>query len=75
LLKNRAKKRAKFLCLAVAGAIITLPSGTVSAQDLRPGINLHPDSQRSPDPDEQAKRKAIDDAYNRQWKNSSIRKN
>src|SRR5215813_283025 len=27
------------------------------------GINLHPDSKRSPDPDEQAKRKAIDDAY------------
>jgi hypothetical protein len=54
---------AKYLYLAGVGAIIFLSSGTVSAQDLRPGISLRPDSQRPLDPDEQARRKAIDDTY------------
>ena len=48
--------------LAAAGAIIIFSVGPVSAQDFRPGINLHPDSRRL-DPDEQAKRKAVDEAY------------
>jgi hypothetical protein len=51
----------KYICLA--GAIIILSSGPVSAQDFKPGISMHPDAKRSLDPDEQAKRKAIDDAY------------
>jgi hypothetical protein len=51
------------ICLAAAGAIIIFLSDIISAQDLKPGISLHPDSRRPLDPDEQAKRKAIDDAY------------
>jgi len=53
----------RYICLAAAGVIVIFSSGIVSAQDLKPGISLHPDSQRRLDPDEQAKRKAIDDAY------------
>jgi hypothetical protein len=48
--------------LIAAGAIIVLSAVTASAQDFRPGINLAPDS-RPLDPEEQAKRKAVDDAY------------
>jgi hypothetical protein len=51
----------RYICLA--GAIILFSSGPTSAQDLKPGISLHPDARRSLDPDEQAKRKAIDEAY------------
>jgi len=51
----------KYICLA--GAIIILSSGPTSAQDFKPGISMRPDAQRPLDPDEQAKRKAIDDAY------------
>jgi hypothetical protein len=54
---------AKYLCLAVMVAIAALSGGIVSAQDLRPGISLHPDSRRPLDSDEQARRKAIDDNY------------
>src|SRR4029450_3903415 len=41
----------KYICLA--GAIIILSSGPVSAQDFKPGISMHPDAKRSLDPDEQ----------------------
>jgi hypothetical protein len=51
----------RYICLV--GAIILFSSGPTSAQDLKPGISLHPDARRSLDPDEQAKRKAIDEAY------------
>jgi hypothetical protein len=54
---------AKCLYPAVVSAIVFLLNGAVSAQDLRPGINLYPDSGRPLDPDEQARRKAIDDTY------------
>jgi hypothetical protein len=53
----------KKLCLIASGAIIILSGDTVSAQDLRPGISLQPDRRRPLDPDEEAKRKAVDDAY------------
>ena len=52
----------KYICLA--GAIIILSSGPMSAQDFKlPGISMQPDAPRPLDPDEQTKRKAIDDAY------------
>jgi hypothetical protein len=51
------------LCPAAAVAIIALSAGIVFAQDMRPGISLHPDTRRPLDPDEEAKRKAVDDAY------------
>jgi len=51
------------LCLAAAAAIIALSAGIAFGQDMRPGIRLHPDSRRPLDPDEEAKRKAVDDAY------------
>ena len=52
---------AKKLYLIAASAIITLSEGTASAQ-LGPGMSLHEDSRRL-DPEEEAKRKAVDDAY------------
>jgi hypothetical protein len=51
----------RYICLA--GAIILFSNGPTFAQDLKPGISLHPDARRPLDPDEQAKRKAIDEAY------------
>jgi hypothetical protein len=58
---NGAVTYAKKLYLIAAGAIV-LSAVTASAQDFRPGINLAPDS-RPLGPEEQAKRKAVDDAY------------
>ncbi|HET9687015.1 MAG TPA: hypothetical protein VFP79_07530 [Pseudolabrys sp.] len=51
----------RYICLA--GAIIVFSSGPMSAQDFKPGISMQPDARRPMDPDEQAKRKAIDEAY------------
>ena len=45
------------------GTAITFLTGPVCAQDLKPGISQHPDSRRPLEPDEQAKRKAVDEAY------------
>jgi hypothetical protein len=53
---------AKKLYLIAAGAIIILSAGSASAQLNMPGINLQEDSRRL-DPEEQTKRKAVDDAY------------
>jgi hypothetical protein len=53
---------AKKLYLIAAGAIIVLSAGTASAQDYRPGMGVYRDS-RPPDPEQGAKRKAVDDAY------------
>lgn len=53
---------AKKLYLIVVGAIIVLSAGTASAQLPMPGIDLLKES-RPLDPEEQAKRKAVDDAY------------
>ena len=48
---------------AVGTAVIIFLTDPVCAQDLRPGISMHPDSRRPLEPDEQAKRKAVDEAY------------
>ena len=56
---------AKTLYLIAVGAIIVLSAGTASAQLQMPGIdlgNLGKES-RPLDPEEEAKRKAVDDAY------------
>ena len=53
---------AKKLYLIAAGAIIVFLPGTASAQLGMPGVSLHDDSRRL-DPEEQTKRKAVDDAY------------
>jgi hypothetical protein len=53
---------AKKLYLIAAGAIVVFLPGTASAQLGMPGVSLHDDS-RGLDPEEQTKRKAVDDAY------------
>jgi hypothetical protein len=53
---------AKKLYLIAAGAIIVLSAGSASAQLNMPGISLQEDSRRL-DLEEEAKRKAVDDAY------------
>jgi hypothetical protein len=51
------------LCLIAASAIIVLSAGTASAQNYQqPGTGRYQGS-RSPDPAQEAKRKAVDDAY------------
>lgn len=56
-------KRREFLgLLGAAGTIAAIPAGPVAAQDFKPGINLNADT-RPLSPDEQAKRKEVDDAY------------
>jgi hypothetical protein len=52
---------AKKLYLIAAGAIIVLSAGSASAQLSVPGISLQEDGRRL-DPEEEAKRKAVDDA-------------
>ena len=54
---------AKKLYLIAVGAIIVLSAGNASAQLPMPGIDLMKESSRPLDPEEQEKRKAIDDAY------------
>jgi len=53
---------AQKLYLIAAGAIFVLSAGTASAQDYQPGMGRYQDS-RPLDPEQQAKRKAVDDAY------------
>jgi hypothetical protein len=53
---------AKKLYLIAAGAIVIFLPGTASAQLTMPGVSLQYDSRRL-DPEEQTKRKAVDDAY------------
>src|SRR5215475_1361251 len=53
---------AQKLYLIAAGAIFVLSAGTASAQDYQPGMGRYQDS-RPPDPGQEAKRKAVDDAY------------
>ncbi len=48
--------------LMLIGATIALMSGIASAQ-FTPGITLQPDATRPLTPEEQEKRKAVDDAY------------
>ncbi len=48
--------------LMLVGATIALMGGTASAQ-FTPGITLQPDATRPLSPEEQQKRKAVDDAY------------
>jgi hypothetical protein len=48
--------------LIAVGAVIVLSAGTASAQLPMPGINLGKED-RPVDPETQAKRKAVDDAY------------
>ncbi|MGB7456580.1 MAG: hypothetical protein WBM51_12985, partial [Pseudolabrys sp.] len=48
--------------LGSAGVIVMLLSGTAFAQSMRPGINLTPGN-RPLSPEEQARQKAVDDAY------------
>jgi hypothetical protein len=52
---------AKKLDLIAAGAIIVLSAGTAAAQLPMPSIDLM--KERPLDPEEQEKRKAVDDAY------------
>ena len=54
---------AKTLYLIAVGAIIVLSAGTASAQLPMPGIDLMKKESRPLDPEEEAKRKAVDDAY------------
>jgi hypothetical protein len=51
----------KKLYLIAVGAIIVLWAGTALAQ-MGPGMSLHEEGRRL-DPEEEAKRKAVDDAY------------
>jgi hypothetical protein len=53
---------AKKLHLIAVGAIIVLSAGTAAAQLPMPGIDLLKEN-RPLDPKEEAKRKAVDDAY------------
>ena len=48
--------------LGSAGVIVMLLSGTAFAQSMRPGINLTPGNWPL-SPEEQARQKAVDDAY------------
>ena len=50
------------LYLIAASAIIVLSAGTASAQNYQPGTGRYQGS-RSPDFAQEAKRKAVDDAY------------
>jgi hypothetical protein len=54
---------AKKLYVIAVGAIIVLSAGTASAQLPMPGIDLMKKESRPLDPEQQAKRKAVDDAY------------
>ena len=56
-------RRREFIeLLGGAGALVVLLSGAAFAQQVKPGINLYSDS-RPLTPEEEAKRKAVDDAY------------
>ena len=65
---------AKKLYLIAAGAIIVLSAGSASAQLSVPGISLQEDGRRL-DPEEEAKRKAVDDAYKSTMKKIPDKKN
>ncbi|MGB8446945.1 MAG: hypothetical protein WCE32_21460, partial [Pseudolabrys sp.] len=69
LIKTRRPLRARVMShpqltglLGSAGVIVMLLSGTAFAQSMRPGINLTPGN-RPLSPEEQARQKAVDDAY------------
>jgi hypothetical protein len=55
---------AKKLYLIAVGAIIVLSAGSASAQTHRPGEGVY-QSSRPSDPEQEAKRKSVDDNYKR----------
>jgi hypothetical protein len=63
---------AKKLYLIAAGAIIVLSAGSASAQ--RPGEGVYQNTRPS-DPEQEAKRKAVDDAYKSTMKKIPDQKN
>ena len=65
---------AKKLHLIAVGAIIVLSAGTAAAQLPMPGIDLLKEN-RPLDPAEEAKRKAVDDAYKSTMKKLPDQKN